>query len=565
VILGLQGQFVRHEKSLNSVYGFDVAVKDLFNNIIINNKTLEEIAIISDENVYQTAILKKWVSSAMQKQRESLNDKINFYSEFGAIENNVFKQIDILHNLSYEVVPLYYYRNRLPQKRVPITNTIHCASYHNVIDTLLLPKFMYDTKPYDSIICTSESLKKVFENYWDMIKERLSWKYQAVINAELRLDVIPLGVDNSAFYPMDKGFCRNKYQIGHNDFVLLWMGRISAYDKADLFPLLHIVKNLKEKNSKNIILVIAGKDNETSPYLPCLMSLCKELGVIDSVCTILNFDSKERNMIYNLADVFVSPIDSIQETFGLTPIEAMCAGVPQIVSDWNGYKDTVINGITGFRIPTYRHPCSDDIIESFMFPSDAEYRSRIQHYMMSQTTIVDNNYFEQAIQRFVDCPSLIDKMSENSIKHSKNFSWNTILGNYNELWEELSDIANTEAALQKTCFCNLHTLNYDELFSSYPTLMLSGDILIEITQQGIKYAEGNSNIPLHYPFERKLLHYKVQSELLNVLHHEHQRHFKLSEIYNLCNEKYSKHVVYRGVMSLIKQGMLKINETEGAL
>lgn len=49
--------------------------------------------------------------------------------------------------------------------------------------------------------------------------------------------------------------------------------------------------------------------------------------------TILNFDSKERNMIYNLADVFVSPIDSIQETFGLTPIEAMCAGIHQIVSN----------------------------------------------------------------------------------------------------------------------------------------------------------------------------------------------------------------------------------------
>lgn len=58
MILAIQGQYVRSEGSLNSLYGFDVAVKDLFYNIIINNKAMEEIAIISDDNVYQTAILK---------------------------------------------------------------------------------------------------------------------------------------------------------------------------------------------------------------------------------------------------------------------------------------------------------------------------------------------------------------------------------------------------------------------------------------------------------------------------------------------------------------------------
>ena len=44
--------------------------------------------------------------------------------------------------------------------------------------------------------------------------------------------------------------------------------------------------------------------------------------------------------------------DNIQETFGLTPVEAMAAGLPCVVSDWNGYKDTVADGETGFRIPT---------------------------------------------------------------------------------------------------------------------------------------------------------------------------------------------------------------------
>ena len=55
---------------------------------------------------------------------------------------------------------------------------------------------------------------------------------------------------------------------------------------------------------------------------------------------------------WRAADIFVSLSDDIQETFGLTPVEAMAASLPCVVSDWNGYKDTVADGETGFRIPT---------------------------------------------------------------------------------------------------------------------------------------------------------------------------------------------------------------------
>jgi glycosyltransferase involved in cell wall biosynthesis len=44
--------------------------------------------------------------------------------------------------------------------------------------------------------------------------------------------------------------------------------------------------------------------------------------------------------------------DNIQETFGIVPIEAMAAGLPVVVLDWDGYKNTVRDGIDGFRVPT---------------------------------------------------------------------------------------------------------------------------------------------------------------------------------------------------------------------
>lgn len=65
--------------------------------------------------------------------------------------------------------------------------------------------------------------------------------------------------------------------------------------------------------------------------------------------------------MYNSADCFTSPIDNIQETFGITPLEAMSCGIPQIVSDWNGYRETVVDNVTGFRIPSYWCRCDKDI------------------------------------------------------------------------------------------------------------------------------------------------------------------------------------------------------------
>ena len=51
------------------------------------------------------------------------------------------------------------------------------------------------------------------------------------------------------------------------------------------------------------------------------------------------------------ASYSLSLVDCLQETFGLTPIEAMASRLPVVVSDWNGYRDTVVEGRTGYRVP----------------------------------------------------------------------------------------------------------------------------------------------------------------------------------------------------------------------
>lgn len=59
-----------------------------------------------------------------------------------------------------------------------------------------------------------------------------------------------------------------------------------------------------------------------------------------------------RFAVWKVADGFTSLSDNIQETFGLVVVEAMASGLPVVASDWNGYRDLVVPGETGWLVPT---------------------------------------------------------------------------------------------------------------------------------------------------------------------------------------------------------------------
>jgi glycosyltransferase involved in cell wall biosynthesis len=52
-------------------------------------------------------------------------------------------------------------------------------------------------------------------------------------------------------------------------------------------------------------------------------------------------------------DIFCSLSDNIQESFGLTVIEAMAAGLPAVVSNWNGYREAISHGTNGVLVDSY--------------------------------------------------------------------------------------------------------------------------------------------------------------------------------------------------------------------
>jgi glycosyltransferase involved in cell wall biosynthesis len=166
--------------------------------------------------------------------------------------------------------------------------------------------------------------------------------------------VIPLGVHTSdfAFTDTQKSIARSSLDISPETLVVLFMGRLSFHAKAHPLAMYQALEAAVKSTGKSVVLIECGwHANEfiKKAYTDAALLACPSVQVI----TLDGRKAADRQTAWASADVFCSLSDNIQETFGIVPIEAMAAGIPVVVSDWDGYKDTVRDGIDGYRIATF--------------------------------------------------------------------------------------------------------------------------------------------------------------------------------------------------------------------
>ena len=104
-----------------------------------------------------------------------------------------------------------------------------------------------------------------------------------------------------------------------------------------------------------------------------------------------------RFQVWQATDIFASMSDKIQETFGMTLIEAMAAVLPIVSSGWDGYRDTVINDETEIMVPTLMAPPRDG--DDLAYPNDSG-ADDYDHYVgtAAQFTAVDPFKVEDAFE-----------------------------------------------------------------------------------------------------------------------------------------------------------------------
>lgn len=207
---------------------------------------------------------------------------------------------------------------------------------------------------WDAVICTSRAVLASVLHQFDLIEDHLRDRFGARIPPRPQLPVIPLGVDTAAFAPdaAAGAALRKRLGLGAGDVLFTTIARLTPYEKFDPLPLYIALARAQAQLPKGTRLHLAlcgiyRDDYSRDVFEKGAAGLMPGIGfhVLDGA------DAAERRAVLSGADVFVFPIDNIQETFGLAPIEAMAAGLPVLVSDWDGMRDTVTPEV-GIRVPT---------------------------------------------------------------------------------------------------------------------------------------------------------------------------------------------------------------------
>ncbi|MDO8592875.1 MAG: glycosyltransferase family 4 protein [bacterium] len=204
-------------------------------------------------------------------------------------------------------------------------------------------------------------------------------KFLPVIEHGKIITVNP-GVSHNIQYPIslaspdlakpDNIQLKKKYNL-ENKIILLSVGRLvmrKGFDKV-----IEAMPKVLEK-IPNLVYIILGDGGEFGNWKLKIENLKLE----KFIYIIKQSDDEQRDLWYNISDIFIMPSRNINgdfEGFGIVYLEANLAGKPVIAGDSGGVRDAVIDGVNGLLVnPEDTNAIASAIIK---LASDSELRQKL--------------------------------------------------------------------------------------------------------------------------------------------------------------------------------------------
>lgn len=365
-----------------------------------------------------------------------------------------------------------------------ITGITHTTAGADIMDSLA-DLISAPIEPWDALICTSTAVKAAVELELEAVRLDLEHRLGATRLPKPRIAMIPLGINVSDFETReaDRKAWRERLDLLEDAVVVLYVGRFNALEKMNPLPMAMALERAAALSDRPIAWVQAGwagsEALEKTFHDQC-RAFCPNV-------LYRNVDGRQADVrfsIWSVGDIFLSLSDNIQETFGLTPVEAMAAGIPCVVSDWDGYKDTVRDGIDGFRIPTYAPPAGAGADIAYRYACQwMNYSSYVG--TASQFIAVDVGEAGKALARLVNSPDLRRQMGEAAkARAAEVFDWTRIIPAYEALWGELGAIRRAafriESPVQQHLAGNPRRLDPFLLFGGYASEWMTAGNMVEL-------------------------------------------------------------------------------------
>ncbi len=380
---------------------------------------------------------------------------------------------------------LAWHRARLGSHAFSICGVTHTLSSMQVYDALGA-MVLAPLEPWDALVCTSQACAGRRRTSIRRLAKLPGRSPRHRPPSRIELPVIPLGVDCDFFAASEASLSagaeiRRQLGIGPDEIALLFVGRLSYHAKAHPLPMYLAAEEVARRSGRRLHLLHFGWfANATlkAHFASAARQLCPSVDV-----HFLDERQDWYQGLWHAADIFMSLSDNIQETFGLSPLEAMAAGLPQIVTDWNGYRDTVRDGLDGFRVPTAMPPpgAGEELATRYALGID-NYDAYVGN--ASQTVAVDVAGCIAALERLVKNPDLRHSLGESGRRRAlAAFDWRIVIPLHQALWLELAARRRAAPSAAATTFS--HPLRPDpfRLFAGYASRTLNANCTIELGPQ----------------------------------------------------------------------------------
>jgi glycosyltransferase involved in cell wall biosynthesis len=400
---------------------------------------------------------------------------------FDAHQPGSWEAFDVMHYPAPPSSQLAWQRARGGATQYAFSGVTHTISSSGVMQQLA----DYMTAPvasWDALVCTSNSVLRAVERIWDSQREHLQRRLGVKdMQPELPMTpVIPLGIHCDDFTPdaAERLAGRVQWDVQPDEILVLFVGRLCLHAKANPLPMYLACARAAQRSGKRLRFLECGwfaNDSTRKVYEEAARLAGIRVTQVDGRIAGVT------RRAYASADIFLSLSDNIQETFGLTPVEAMAAGLPVVVSDWDGYRETVRDGIDGFLVPATQPAdpeCAQDVVRGYEDGRfDYDRYVAYSHMMVS----VDVEACAASLAQLMGDAGLRQRMGAAGRERARTvYDWSVVFARYRQLWDEQRDLLHAARARMATenppsmqPQVNPAYLNPLVLFSHYPAFAIT--------------------------------------------------------------------------------------------
>ena len=334
-----------------------------------------------------------------------------------------------------------------------------CGLTHGLSANTLIPSYSWNyfsaLQSNDAIICTTAAgqgvLRSIFANLDS--SQAISGTRRTYI--PIQTPIIPLGIE----VVNDLATSQKS-----NGFLVLSIGRLSPSHKADLRPVIAAFLTV-DGLPNDSTLILAGDDSQ-GHIAPSLQEFANGFVSPRKVVLMPDIAASMKSSLYQMADVALCLSDTYQETFGISVLEAMAAGLPVVAPSWNGYRDLVSHNDTGFLVPTYSWGDTGFLNAVSMLIDPA--------FAFGQRVVVDIKEMVRYLTLLSKDKTRAREMGMRGSERARtHFSWRKVIQQYERLWDEL--VEEGRKASTTNVSDGIGYIDYAKVFYGYP----SGHINLE--------------------------------------------------------------------------------------